>query len=103
MTYVYNPVDNVYIYSLINFGLVGAILLVLVEFISIVKIFLKIKELNWVQISFMLIIASMIFVQGFFVSYAEGFLTWGILWLGILYLRSSYINNNYDNFRQNKF
>lgn len=41
-----------YVYSLINFGLIGTILLVRVEFISIVKIFLKIKELNWVQVSF---------------------------------------------------
>lgn len=101
--YVYNPVDNMYIYSLINFGLIGIILLVRLMFISIVKLFLKTKRLDWIQLGFILVIASMIFIQGFFVSYIEGFLSWSIFWLGILYLRSSYINNNYDNFMQNKF
>lgn len=99
--YVYNPVDNMYIYSLINFGLVGTVLLVWLAFISIVKLFLKIKELDWMQVGFILLIASIIFIQGFFVSYAEGLLSWSIFWLGILYLRNPYIDNSYDNFRQN--
>jgi len=99
--YVYNPVDNMYIHSLINFGLIGTILLVRLMFISIVKLFLKTKRLDWIQLGFILIIDSMIFIQGFFANYAEGLLSWGIFWLGILYLKNSYINDNRDNFRQN--
>lgn len=99
--YVYNPVDNMYIHSLINFGLIGTILLVRLMFISIVKLFLKTKRLDWIQLGFILIIDSMIFIQGFFANYAEGLLSWGIFCLGILYLKNSYINDNRDNFRQN--
>ena len=100
--YAYNPVDNMYIYSLINFGLVGTILLIGIPLISVKKSVLKIKKLDWIQMGFVLLIASMIFIQGFFVSYAEGLLSWGIFWVGIIYLRISHtIDYNDAHFRQN--
>ncbi len=93
---------NPYAYNPINFGLVGTILLVGISLISIKKSFLKIRELDWMQVGFALLIALMIFIQGFFVSYAEGLLSWGILWLGIIYLRISHtIDYNDAHFRQN--
>lgn len=53
------------------------------------------------QVGFVLLIASMIFIQGFFVSYAEGLLSWGIFWLGIIYLRIFHtIDYNNAYFRQ---
>jgi len=100
--YAYNPVDNMYIYSLINFGLVGTILLIGIPLISVKKSVLKIKKLDWIQMGFVLLIASMIFIQGFFVSYAEGLLNWGIFWVGIIYLRIPHtIDYNDAHFRQN--
>ena len=51
---------------------------------------------------FVLLIASMIFIQGFFVSYAEGLLSWSIFWIEIIYLRIPHtIDYNGAHFRQN--
>jgi len=83
----YNPVDNMYIYLIINFGLIGTILLLLIMLNTLITAFSKIKTVDWIHTGFLLVIASMVFIQSFFVSYAEGLLSWGIFWLGILYLR----------------
>lgn len=89
----YNPIDNIYLFFIISFGVVGTILILLPIFISMVKIFERFKKQNWIQLSCVLILAALFFMQGFFVTFAEGLLSWSVCWLAVFYLRSSLLSD----------